>query len=32
LSARLYLGILAACGVFIIAFAVYLAVSLARRR
>jgi threonine/homoserine/homoserine lactone efflux protein len=31
ISARLYLGILAACGVFIIAFAVYLAVSIARR-
>jgi threonine/homoserine/homoserine lactone efflux protein len=31
LSPKLYLGILAACGVFIIAFAVYLAVSLARR-
>ena len=31
LSPRLYLGILAACGVFIIAFAIYLAVSIARR-
>jgi threonine/homoserine/homoserine lactone efflux protein len=31
ISQRLYLGILAACGVFLIAFAVYLAVSLARR-
>jgi len=31
ISPRLYLGILAACGIFIIAFAVYLAVSIARR-
>ncbi len=31
ISPRLYLGILAVCGVFIIAFAVYLAVSIARR-
>ena len=31
ISPRFYLGILAACGVFIIAFAVYLAVSIARR-
>jgi threonine/homoserine/homoserine lactone efflux protein len=31
ISPRLYLGILAACGIFIIAFAVYLAVSMARR-
>ncbi len=31
ISPRLYLGILFACGVFIIAFAVYLAVSIARR-
>ena len=31
LSAKVYLGILAACGVFIIAFAIYLAVSIARR-
>jgi len=30
-SSRLYLGILSACGVFIIAFAIYLAVSLGRR-
>jgi len=31
ISPRLYLGILAACGVFVIAFAVYLAISIARR-
>jgi threonine/homoserine/homoserine lactone efflux protein len=31
LSTRFYLGILAACGVFIIAFAVYLAVSIGRQ-
>ncbi len=32
ISPRLYRGILAACGVFLIAFAAYLAVSIARRR
>jgi len=31
ISAGFYLGILAACGIFVIAFAVFLAVSLARR-
>ena len=31
ISPRFYVGILAACGVFVIAFAVFLAVSLARR-
>ena len=31
LSPRLYRGILAACGLFVVAFAVYLAVSISRR-